>query len=241
MIIFPAIDLKDEKCVRLQQGDYNKIEIFNDDPVAQAKSFEKSGAKFLHMVDLDGAKEGSQKNFEIIKKVRENISIPIQVGGGIRDEERIKALLELGVDRVILGTAAVKDRVFLTNMINKYGAQIVVSVDAKEGQVATHGWIEDSGIDSVTFVKELISLGLKTLVYTDIAKDGMMEGTNLPIYAELNKLDIDVIASGGVSRIYDIEELIKMDTYGAIVGKAIYAGALDLEEIIALAADSNDK
>lgn len=240
MIIFPAIDLLNASCVRLTQGDYNQMEVFNSDPVAQAKTFEAQGAKFLHMVDLDGAKEGSQKNFDVIKRVREAINIPIQVGGGIRDEERIKALLNLGVDRVILGTAAVKNMPFLQEMLDKYGDKIVVSVDAKEGKVATHGWIEDSGIDSVEFVKKLITMGLKTLVYTDIAKDGMMEGTNLPVYEELNKLDIDLIASGGVSRIFDIEELLKMNTYGAIVGKAIYAGALDLVELIKMC-DNYDK
>ena len=139
--------------------------------------------------------------------------------------------MELGVDRVILGTIAIKNKNFLKEMLNKYGEKIVVSVDAKEGKVATDGWLEDSGIDSIEFVKELIELGLKTLVYTDISKDGMMEGTNLDIYKKINELEIDLIASGGVSRMYDIEELLKMNTYGAIVGKAIYAGALSLKDI----------
>ncbi|MBN1468963.1 MAG: 1-(5-phosphoribosyl)-5-[(5-phosphoribosylamino)methylideneamino]imidazole-4-carboxamide isomerase [Fusobacteriaceae bacterium] len=231
MIIFPAIDLLNEQCVRLKQGDYNQKEVFNSNPVEQAKSFEEQGAKFLHLIDLDGAKEGSQKNFEVIRKIREAINIPIQVGGGIRNEERIIKLLELGVDRVILGTIAIKNRDFLKEMLSKYGEKIVVSVDAKEGKVATDGWLEDSGIDSIEFVKELIELGLKTLVYTDISKDGMMEGTNLDIYKKINELEIDLIASGGVSRMYDIEELLKMNTYGAIVGKAIYAGALSLKDI----------
>lgn len=231
MIIFPAIDLLNEQCVRLKQGDYNQKEVFNSNPVEQAKSFEEQGAKFLHLIDLDGAKEGSQKNFEVIRKIREAINIPIQVGGGIRNEEKIIKLLELGVDRVILGTIAIKNRDFLKEMLNKYGEKIVVSVDAKEGKVATDGWLEDSGIDSIEFVKELIELGLKTLVYTDISKDGMMEGTNLDIYKKINELEIDLIASGGVSRMYDIEELLKMNTYGAIVGKAIYAGALSLKDI----------
>lgn len=231
MIIFPAIDLLNEQCVRLKQGDYNQKEVFNSNPVEQAKSFEEQGAKFLHLIDLDGAKEGSQKNFEVIRKIREAINIPIQVGGGIRNEERIIKLLELGVDRVILGTIAIKNRDFLKEMLSKYGNKIVVSVDAKEGKVATDGWLEDSGIDSIEFVKELIELGLKTLVYTDISKDGMMEGTNLDIYKKINELEIDLIASGGVSRMYDIEELLKMNTYGAIVGKAIYAGALSLKDI----------
>lgn len=240
MIIFPAIDLKDEKCVRLQQGDYNKVEVFSEDPISMAKSFEAKGAKFLHMVDLDGAKEGSQKNFDVIKRVRESINIPIQVGGGIRDEDRIKKLLNLGVDRVILGTVAVENQEFLQDMINKYGDSIAVSVDAKDGRVATRGWIEDSGVDAIEFVKKLEEYGLKTLVFTDISKDGMMEGTNLDLYKELNKFSIDIIASGGVSRKYDIEELLKIDVYGAIVGKAIYAGALDLEEIIAMAGGKDD-
>ncbi len=240
MIIFPAIDLKDEKCVRLEQGDYNKVEVFSENPIAMAKSFEAKGAKFLHMVDLDGAKEGSQKNFDVIKNVREAINIPIQVGGGIRDEDRIKKLLDLGVDRVILGTVAVENQEFLKEMIDRYGDKIAVSVDAKDGRVATRGWIEDSGVDAIEFVGKLEEYGLKTLVFTDISKDGMMEGTNLDLYKELNKYNIDIIASGGVSRKYDIEELLKIDVYGAIVGKAIYAGALDLEEIIAMAGGKDD-
>ncbi len=240
MIIFPAIDLKDEKCVRLEQGDYNKVEVFSEDPIAMAKSFETKGAKFLHMVDLDGAKEGSQKNFDVIKNVREAINIPIQVGGGIRDEDRIKKLIDLGVDRVILGTVAVENQEFLKEMIDRYGDKIAVSVDAKDGRVATRGWIEDSGVDAIEFVGKLEQYGLKTLVFTDISKDGMMEGTNLDLYKELNKYNIDIIASGGVSRKYDIEELLKIDVYGAIVGKAIYAGALDLEEIIAMAGGKDD-
>jgi len=240
MIILPAIDLKDEKCVRLEQGDYNKVEVFSEDPIAMAKSFEAKGAKYLHMVDLDGAKEGSQKNFDIIKKVREAINIPIQVGGGIRDEERIKKLLDLGVDRVILGTVAVENPNFLKAMIDKYGEHIAVSVDAKNGRVATRGWLEDSGVNAINFVKDLEDLGLKTLIFTDISKDGMMGGTNLELYKDLNKFNIDIIASGGVSRKYDIEELLKIGVYGAIVGKAIYAGALDLEEVIKMAGDSND-
>lgn len=237
MIILPAIDLKDKKCVRLEQGDYNKVEIFSEDPVSMAKSFEAKGAQYLHMVDLDGAKEGSQKNFNMIKAVRESINIPIQVGGGIRDEDRIKKLLDLGVDRVILGTVAVENPDFLADMINKYGKHIAVSVDAKDGRVATRGWIEDSGVDAVEFVERLEKMGLSTLVFTDISKDGMMEGTNLDLYRELNKFDIDIIASGGVSRKYDIEVLKEIDVYGAIVGKAIYAGALDLEEIVKMAGD----
>ncbi len=240
MIIFPAIDLKDEKCVRLEQGDYNKVEVFSENPIAMAKSFEAKGAKFLHMVDLDGAKEGSQKNFDVIKNVREAINIPIQVGGGIRDEDRIKKLIDLGVDRVILGTVAVENQEFLKEMIYRYGDKIAVSVDAKDGRVATRGWIEDSGVDAIEFVGKLEEYGLKTLVFTDISKDGMMEGTNLDLYKELNKYNIDIIASGGVSRKYDIEELLKIDVYGAIVGKAIYAGALDLEEIIAMAGGKDD-
>jgi phosphoribosylformimino-5-aminoimidazole carboxamide ribotide isomerase len=237
MIILPAIDLKDKKCVRLEQGDYNKVEIFSEDPVSMAQSFEAKGAQYLHMVDLDGAKEGSQKNFDMIKAVRESINIPIQVGGGIRDEDRIKKLLDLGVDRVILGTVAVENPDFLADMINKYGKHIAVSVDAKDGRVATRGWIEDSGVDAVEFVERLEKMGLSTLVFTDISKDGMMEGTNLDLYRELNKFDIDIIASGGVSRKYDIEVLKEIDVYGAIVGKAIYAGALDLEEIVKMAGD----
>ncbi len=240
MIIFPAIDLKDEKCVRLKQGDYNRVEVFSENPIAMAQSFEAKGAKFLHMVDLDGAKEGSQKNFDIIKKVRKATNIPIQVGGGIRDENRIKKLINLGVDRVILGTVAIENQEFLKEMIDKYGNRIVVSVDAKDGSVATRGWVKDSGVNSIEFVRKLEKYGLKTLVFTDISKDGMMEGTNLDLYKKINRYNIDIIASGGVSRKYDIEELLKIDVYGAIVGKAIYTGALDLKEIIVRAGGRDD-
>lgn len=238
MKIFPAIDLKDGKCVRLKQGEFDQVEVFSENPAEMGKSFEKKGASFLHLVDLDGAKDGSQKNYASIKALREAISIPIQVGGGIRNEETIKNLLELGVDRVILGTVAVENREFLKDMIAKYGDKIAVSIDAKDGKVATKGWVEKTEIDSIEFCKEVDSYGLKTLVYTDISKDGMMEGTNLEVYEKLSKeLKLDIIASGGVSRIKDIEELVKMDVYGAIVGKAIYSGALILEDIIKLAGE----
>lgn len=232
MIIFPAIDLKDGACVRLTKGEFDKVDVFSKNPEETAKKWFSKGAKFLHVVDLDGAKDGEGKNLQAIKSIREAIDIPVQVGGGIRDEAAIKRLLDIGVDRVILGTVAVENRDFLVEMVEKYGDKIAVSVDAKEGKVATRGWIEKTEVDSIDFCKDLESIGVKTVVYTDIARDGMMQGANLEVYKKLNELvAIDIIASGGVSRVEDIVELNKMDVYGAIVGKALYLGSLDLEEI----------
>lgn len=237
MIIFPAIDLKDGKAVRLVKGEFDKVDVFSENPEEMGTKFQQAGAQFIHIVDLDGAKDGSQKNLEVIKKIRSNVNIPVQVGGGIRNEETVKRLLDAGVDRVILGTAAVENPELLQDLINKYGDKIAVSVDAKDGKVATKGWVEKTNVDSVEFCKELEKKGLKTLIYTDISKDGMMQGTNREIYKILsdNCKNLDIIASGGVSNKEDIEILTAMDCYGAIVGKAIYLGALNLEEIIAMA------
>lgn len=233
MIIFPAIDIKDGNCVRLKQGKFDELDIYFDNPVEVAKNWEDKGAKFIHIVDLDGAKDGKSKNFDIIKNIAETVKVPIQVGGGIRTEEAIKTLLEAGVNRVILGTAAVNDENFLREMTKKYNEKIVVSVDAKDGIVAIDGWVNLSSLKSTDFVRTLDEIGVKTIVYTDIAKDGMMEGPNFNIYKEVSEISsIDVIASGGVSSIEDVKKLKSMDIYGAIIGKALYIDSIKLEEAL---------
>lgn len=233
MILFPAIDMKDGKCVRLEQGMFDKVTVFGEDPVAMAKKWEEKGGEFLHLVDLDGAKDGVPKNLEIIKNICKSINIPIQIGGGIRNKETVKLLLEAGVNRVILGTVAINNIELLKELVNEYGEKIVVSIDAKDGLVAVDGWVNVSEVKSIDLVKELETIGVKTIVYTDISKDGMMEGPNFEIYQTLKDCSsIDVIASGGVSSIEDIKKLKQMDMYGAIIGRALYNGAIKLEEAL---------
>ena len=233
MIIFPAIDIKDGNCVRLRQGRFDEKDIYFDNPVEVAVKWEEKGAEFIHIVDLDGAKDGKSKNYSIIEEIAKTVKIPIQVGGGIRNEDAIKNLLDAGVNRVILGTAAVNDESFLKKMVEKYKEKIVVSVDAKEGIVAVDGWINLSTVKSTDFIENLQKIGVKTIVYTDIAKDGMMQGPNFEIYEEVEKTsDIDVIASGGVSTIDDVKRLKEIDVYGAIIGKALYIEEIKLEDAL---------
>lgn len=233
MIIFPAIDIKDGKCVRLKQGRFEDMDVYFDNPVEVAKKWESKGADFIHIVDLDGAKDGKSKNFEIIREIASTVNIPIQVGGGIRSEEAVRTLVEAGVNRVILGTAAVNDQELLKSLVEKYKEKIVVSIDAKDGVVAIDGWINLSDRKSTEFVKLLDQIGVKTIVYTDIAKDGMMEGPNFDMYKEVSEISgIDVIASGGVSTIADVKTLKDMDIYGAIIGKALYIDNIKLEEAL---------
>ncbi len=233
MVIYPAIDIKDKSCVRLTQGDYDKMIIYEKDPVKVAKRWERMGAEILHLVDLDGAKDGNRINQPVVKEILENINIPIQLGGGIRDEKGIKTLLDLGVSGVIIGTVAVKNPTWIKEMIEKYGDKIIVSIDALNGFIATNGWQEVSDLKSIDFIKELKSYGLRRIVYTDIEKDGMLIGPNFLIYEELAKnVSIEVIASGGVTSLEDIKRLKAMNMYGAIVGKALYDGKLDLEEAL---------
>lgn len=235
MIIFPAIDLKDGKCVRLNQGDFNQIEVMETDPVKVAKEFEARGAEYIHMVDLDGALDGSMKNKDAIKKVLESIKIPLQVGGGIRSLERIDELLGLGVSRVILGTSALKDRKLLVAALKKYGEQIAVGVDAKNELVATGGWIDISDTNYIDFCKELEGLGVSTIIFTDISKDGMLQGPNIDQLSRLGQaVDVNIIASGGITTLDDVSELSKREFYGAIIGKAIYKGNIRLEEAIGI-------
>ena len=233
MIIFPAIDMKDGKCVRLEQGLFDKVTVFGEDPVEMAKKWEREGGEFLHLVDLDGAKDGVPKNLEIIKDICKNINIPIQLGGGIRNKETVKILLDAGVTRVIVGTMAINDMELLKELVDEYGERIVVSIDAKDGLVAVDGWVNVSEVDSIDLVRELDKIGVKTIVYTDIAKDGMMEGPNFDIYKTLaENTNIDVIASGGVSTIDNVKKLKKMDMYGAIIGRALYTGDIKLKDAL---------
>ena len=235
MIIFPAIDIKDNKCVRLLQGDFDKVNVYGNNPSLMAKKWEDKGAKFLHMVSLNGARGEGNVNDESIKKLLSTVNIPIQMGGGIRSKERVKELLDLGVDRVILGSVAIKDKELLKDLISQYKEKIVVSVDAKNGKVAAQGWEEVSDVNSLDFCKELEEMGVKTIVYTDISKDGMMIGPNFDIYEKLSKeTNLDIIASGGVTSIEDVKKLKAMDLYGVIIGKSLYENKIDLKEVLDL-------
>ena len=236
MIIFPAIDIKDKKCVRLTQGDFDKVNVYGEDPSLMAKKWAGYGAEFIHVVNLNGSRDEVGINDETLAKVAKSVDVPIQVGGGIRDEKRVKELLDLGINRVIVGTMAIENKELLKELIEKYKAEkIVVSIDAKNGKVATHGWEKVSDIDSVDLCKELEQIGVKTIVYTDISKDGMLEGPNFDIYKELSqKTSLDIIASGGVTSIDDVKRLLDMNMYGAIIGKALYDNRIDLKEVLDL-------
>ena len=236
MIIFPAIDIKDKKCVRLTQGDFDKVNVYGEDPSIMAKKWADYGAEFIHVVNLNGSRDEIGINDETLSKVAKSVDVPIQVGGGIRDEKRVKELLDLGINRVIVGTMAIENKELLKELIEKYKAdKILVSIDAKNGKVATHGWEKVSDIDSVDLCKELEQIGVKTIVYTDISKDGMLEGPNFDIYKELSqKTSLDIIASGGVTSIDDVKRLLDMNMYGAIIGKALYDNRIDLKEVLDL-------
>ena len=234
--IFPAIDLKDGKAVRLFQGDYDQMTIYSENPVEVARGFKGAGAKNLHLVDLDGAKDGRLVNFETIKAITGDVEMFVEVGGGIRDEERIRQYLELGVGRIILGTIAVKDFLFLQKMVKKYQDKIAVGVDVKEGFIAINGWKEVTDIVGMDFCNRLKDIGVKTVIYTDISKDGGMQGTNLQAYEKLSEIEgLNIVASGGISFEKEITALKNIGTYGAILGKSLYTGALDLKNVLQLA------
>ncbi len=236
MLILPAIDLYDKKAVRLYKGDYEQMTVYSNNPLEIAKDFENKGATFVHLVDLEGAKNGTTPNIDIVRKIADYTSLDIEIGGGIRDEETIKKYLDLGVTRVILGTAAVTDSEFLERVTAKYKSSIAVGVDLKDGYVAIKGWTEKSQKTADEFFSYLSSIGVKTVICTDISKDGAMEGTNRALYKELSeKYSMDIVASGGVSSLEDIEALREMNLYGAILGKAYYIGAVDLEKAIEVA------
>lgn len=233
MNIFPAIDLYNGCAVRLFKGDYNEMTVYSENPVEIVRDFEKAGAKFLHLVDLEGAKDGTTPNIDTVKKIVSETSLFSEIGGGIRRMETIETYLSAGIDRVILGTAAVSDEAFLKTTVEKYGDKIAVGVDIKDGFVAIKGWTETSEYNCFDFCEKMQNIGVKTLICTDISKDGAMQGTNRALYKELSeKFSLDIIASGGVSSLEDIKALKKMNLYGAIIGKAYYIGAIDLKEAL---------
>ena len=239
MKLLPAIDLYDKKAVRLYKGDYNQMTVYSENPVEIALDFKAQGAKNMHVVDLEGAKTGDTPNLETIKKIISATDLFTEVGGGIRSLEVIKKYISAGVQRVILGTSAVTDREFLVEAIKLYGDKIAVGVDIKDGYVAIKGWTEKSSLDAFEFMKELESLGVKTVICTDISKDGAMQGTNHELYKKLSEnLSLNVIASGGVSSIEDISKLKNQKVYGAIIGKAYYIKAISLKEAIEVANDN---
>lgn len=232
MIVFPAIDIKGGKCVRLKQGLIDQETAYYDDPIFVAKMWEEKGAKYLHVVDLDGAFNGSEVNLPIVKSIVESVGIPVQVGGGIRTIDTIAKYLDLGVARVILGTKAVENIEFVKEVCTLYPNKISVSVDAKGDYVAIKGWVETSDTQVLPFCEELKKSGVLTIVYTDISKDGMLSGPNLEMLKKLNDtLNINIIASGGVANIGNIKDLVQLNLYGAITGKALYEGTLTMEEI----------
>ena len=233
MKIFPAIDLYDGKAVRLYKGDYNEMTVYSENPIEIARDFEAAGAKYIHMVDLEGAKDGTTPNLNIVKQVANETSLFVEIGGGIRSMETLDKYFNAGVSRAILGTAAVTDEEFLKAAVAKYGEKIAVGADIKDGMVAIKGWLEKSEYSTDAFFEKMCALGVKTVICTDISKDGAMKGTNRELYRELSeKYSIDIVASGGVSSLDDISALTEMNLYGAIIGKAYYIGAIDLKEAI---------
>lgn len=233
MQLYPAIDLYEGKAVRLLKGEYQKMTVYSDNPVEVARDFQKAGARCIHLVDLEGAKFGTAPNLGVIGEIVKATDLFVEVGGGIRSIEVIEKYLSLGVDRVILGTAAVTNRAFLEEALRTYGEKIAVGVDLKEGYIAIKGWTETSAWTADAFFADLEKLGVKTVICTDISRDGAMQGTNRELYRSLSeKYTIDLIASGGVSDLEDVKALKKMNLSGAIIGKAYYTGAIDLKEAL---------
>ena len=233
MYIYPAIDLYGGKAVRLFKGDYARMTVYSDDPVSVAKDFAAAGASHIHLVDLEGAKIGKPANLDTIAKILEETRLFAEVGGGIRDMETVESYLAIGVCRVILGTAAVTNPAFLREALAKYGEKIAVGVDLKDGFVAIKGWTETSDLTAEGFFAKMQDMGVKTVICTDISRDGAMKGTNRELYRELSaKFRIDLIASGGVSSLEDVKALSAMKLHGAIIGKAYYIGAVDLKKAV---------
>jgi len=234
MNLFPAIDLYGGKAVRLYKGNYDEMTVYSDDPVAVAKDFEACGARYIHLVDLEGAKTGETPNLDVIARIVSETNLFAEVGGGIRSMETIEKYIAAGVKRVILGTAAVTNPSFLMAAVLKYGSAVAVGVDIRDGNVAIHGWTESAALHYADFMGRLAELGVRTVIVTDISRDGAMKGTNRSLYAELaeNFPAMNVIASGGVSSLDDVRALADMDIHGAIIGKAYYTGAIDLAECV---------
>ena len=236
MNIFPAIDLYNKKAVRLYKGDYDNMTIYSDNPLEIALDFQNSGANYIHIVDLEGAKTGDTPNLDVITNIVKNTELFVEVGGGIRSLEVIDKYINNGVDRVILGTAAVNDKELLKKAVEKHQEKIAVGIDIKDGFVAIKGWTEKSQYNFEEFLEEMLEIGIRTFICTDISKDGAMEGTNHELYKKLSeKYNANIIASGGVSSIDDIKKLRELNIYGAIIGKAYYIKAISLKEAIEVA------
>ena len=236
MILFPAIDLYEKKAVRLYKGDYANMTVYSENPIEIARDFENCGCTHIHMVDLEGAKDGTTPNIAIVEQVAKETSLFVEIGGGIRNMETVEKYLNAGVARVILGTAAVNDEAFLRAAVQKYGDKIAVGADVKDGYIAIKGWLEKSAVTLEDFLAKMQGIGVKHIICTDISKDGAMQGTNLSLYRQLSeRFSLDITASGGVSTMEDIAALRKMDIYGAIIGKAYYTGAIDLKEALEVA------
>lgn len=236
MIIFPAIDLYDKKAVRLLRGDYAQMTVYSENPIEIARDFERAGATHVHLVDLEGAKDGTTPNIDIVSDIAANTSLFCEIGGGIRSMQTIDRYISAGVGRVIIGTAAVTDREFLLEAVRKYGEKIAVGADFRDGYIAIKGWVEKTSLTLDAFLSDMKIAGVKTVIITDISKDGAMQGTNLALYKRLSaEYSLDITASGGVSSIDDIKKLREMELYGAIIGKAYYIGQIDLGEAIEVA------
>lgn len=236
MIIYPAVDVKDGRCVRLVQGQFNDVTVYSDNPVEMALNFEKLGAQYLHVVDLDGARLGEPRNIAVISEMAVKMGIPLQLGGGIRTIEMIEIILCKGIHRVILGTSAVRDPNLIKTAVSTFGSNLAVAIDARDGMVAIEGWAKTSEFTAIGFARKMEELGAKTIIYTDISRDGMLTGPNLKAMEEMSKaVAVDVIASGGVRNIEDIRNLKEIGVSGVIVGKALYTGDIDLKEAIKIA------
>lgn len=233
MILFPAIDLFEKKAVRLYKGDYANMTVYSHNPIEIAKDFQSKGCTHIHMVDLEGAKDGTTPNISIVEQVATQTDLFVEIGGGIRSMETVERYLNAGVSRVILGTAAVNDEAFLQAAVEKHADKIAVGADVKDGCIAIKGWLETSAVTLEDFLQKMQRIGVKNIICTDISKDGAMKGTNLELYRQLSeKFDLDITASGGVSSMEDIRQLRKMNIYGAIIGKAYYTGAIDLADAL---------
>lgn len=238
MKIFPAIDLIDGCAVRLLRGDYNQKTVYSNNPVDVAKTFVDAGAEYIHIVDLDGARDGSNANIDVVRNIVKESGLKAEIGGGIRSMEAIEKYLNLGVMRVILGTAAVTDTDFLKNAVATYGEKVAVGVDIKDGKVAIKGWTQVSQLDCFDFCRTLEDIGVKNVICTDISKDGVMSGTNIELYKKLSaQFKMDIVASGGVSNLENVRTLTQMNMYGAILGKALYTGNIDLKQAILIASE----
>lgn len=236
MIIYPAIDIKDGRCVRLTQGKFQDVTIYSDDPVEMALKWEQMGAQYLHVIDLDGARTGEPQNIAVISDMAVKVGIPVQLGGGIRSIQKMEIIMCKGIHRMILGTSAVKDPNLVRDAVNTFENNVVIGIDARDGMVAIEGWAKTSDFTAVGFARKMEALGAKTIIYTDISKDGMLCGPNLKAMEEMVKaVNMEVIAAGGVSSLQDVKNLKEVGVAGAIIGKALYTGDIDLREALAIA------